>query len=102
MNTTELFRKMNEADAAWDADQMNLDLLRASDEAYAAYWRAHREAFDEWEAIPDCDAKYNAAINANDTEGCEEDPLRWSEIAMRSYIMLLDSGEYDANGNDNT
>jgi hypothetical protein len=83
--TTALFQAFTAADAAWNADELNLDLLRASDAAYAAYMAAVAATRAEWNAIPEGNGKFSAEINAHDTEGTDIDELFWLEIAIRTY-----------------
>jgi len=85
--TTELHQKVLDTDAAWKADEMNLDKLHASDKAFADYMAAMAAARKVWMALPAGDAKDSAETNADDTEGCAEDELFWLEIAIRTFEM---------------
>lgn len=89
--TTDLYRAHVAADAAWQADELNLDLLNASDAAFAAYMAAVAEARRAWEALPDCDAKWSAETNAYDTEGTDIDELHWLQIAIRTFDIILEA-----------
>lgn len=98
MATTDLYRAMIETEAAWSADAMNLDLLRAADAAFSAHLAAEGAARDRWDAIPAGDAKDSAEQNAYDTEDTGADALRWYEIALRTYEMNVDTGAFPAAG----
>lgn len=98
MATTDLYRSHQAAEAAWRADDMNLELLRTSDAAYAALMAATKTAREQWEAIPASDAKSSAENNAYDTEGTAEDQLRWFEVAIMTYNMNIDGGDFNADG----
>jgi hypothetical protein len=87
MATTDLYQTCIEADAAFHADDLNLDKLRVSDAAFAAYQMAIKAARAEWYALPGGDLKDSAETNAHDTEGTEIDELYWFEIAIRTYEM---------------
>lgn len=97
---TTLFARMNAADAAFRADDMNLDLLHVLEAAEKAYfaelaiWRAR------WTEIPTSDAKYSAETNAEDSEGTAEDELRYLQIAVRTYEMNIDAGYYNPDGSE--
>lgn len=57
--------------------------------AAAAYWAAESKAKAEWDAIPECDAKDSAMINADDMMGeglfSYENKLAWYVAAVASY-----------------
>ena len=87
MNTTDIYRAHVEAEAAYQADDLNLDLMHAANAAYRAYLAAVSQARAIWVALPEGDAKFSAETNAEDTEGCAEDELLWLEIAIRTFEM---------------
>jgi hypothetical protein len=89
--TTDIFQAHAAAEAAYQADDMNISLLNASDAAFAAYMKATATARDEWNALPKGDAKDSAETNAEDTEGTDVDQLYWYEIAIRTYEMIKDA-----------
>ncbi len=88
MNTTELYQKMIATEAAFTADDRNLDKMHAADAAFKAYHDARIAARNEWNALPAGDAKDSAETNAFDTEGCLEDELRWFQIAIGTWEMM--------------
>lgn len=83
--TTELYQAYTKAEAAWNAAEMDLDLLWAADAAYKAYSAELIAARDEWAALRDSEAKSSATTNAYDTEGTDEDELYWFQIALSTY-----------------
>lgn len=73
-------------EAAWRADDCNLDKLNAYEAAERA-WEARRsELRAQWNALPQNEAKDSAEDNANDSEGTE-DELVWLEVAIRGYYL---------------
>lgn len=85
MMFSKFYSALTEAQAKFDADPLSLDALKELESAEALYnaWVAGRRA--EWDAIPESDRKASAEENANETEGCMSDRLRWYEIAIGSY-----------------
>lgn len=82
---TELHIAMTAAEAAWRADDMNLDKLHSYEAAERAWNAAVAAKRAEWNALPEGDQKSSAHENADDTEGTFEDELYWLQIAVRSY-----------------
>lgn len=84
---SKFYSAMVEAQAKFDADPLSLDALRDLESAEALYnaWVAARRA--EWDEIPASGRKDSAEENANETEGCRDDRLRWYEIALGSYEL---------------
>ena len=72
-------------------------LFGAADKAFAAYVKAEGEAQARWYAIPDSAAKDSAYDNAYDTEGTLN-LLYWFQIALSTYAMNIDGGDYAADG----
>lgn len=87
MATTELYEILCTAEAAWNADALDLDLLNAYEAAERAYGDACAAKRAEWNALPACDEKSSAEQNADDTEDCELDRLRWLEVAIAGYYL---------------
>lgn len=87
MNTTALYNSMIEANAAFAADELNLEKLRVLEAAETAYYAAVAAKRAEWNARPTGDRKDSAEQNAVDTEGCEIDQLRWYEVALMTYNL---------------
>jgi hypothetical protein len=92
METTELFARHQATEAAYQADDMNLDLMRAADKAYAAFMAGVEKARKEWDALPKGHAKDSAEQNAFDTEGTDVDELYWFVIAIRTYEINVNDG----------
>ena len=87
MATTDLFETLKTAEAAWNADDLNLDLLYALEFAERAYGDAVAARRAKWNALPAGDTKSSAEENANDTEDCRFDRLRWFEVAICGYYL---------------
>jgi hypothetical protein len=92
MTTTELFQTYQAAEAAsnaaHEADAPDaIALGQVSDRAFAAWRAAVAEARTIWQSFPAGARKSSAETNAEDTEGCAEDELRWFDIAIRTYEM---------------
>lgn len=96
MATHPLFAAQQAAQAAFDADDLNLAKLQALDAADAAFYAALGAARAEWQALPEGDAKASAETNAYDTvveqEGALRDELYWLDIALRTYAMTPEGG----------
>lgn len=86
-NTTELFQAMNTAEAAWNANELNIELLHAYEATERAYFGKIAELRKIWDTLPDGERKDSAITNAYDTEGTEADELRWFEIALMTYEL---------------
>ena len=87
-NTTALYQIHVAAEAAMiAADYELITACQVADRAYAAYVAAVSAARAEWNALPVGERKDSAEQNAYDTEGCDEDELRWFEIAISTYEM---------------
>lgn len=90
---TDLFAKLNAAEAAYEAFGFNVSLdqldacfeaLRALEDARCAYYSAIRERKAVWDTLRG-ENRGSAIDNAYDTEGTDTDELYWLEIAIRSY-----------------
>jgi hypothetical protein len=95
---TNLYQVHLAAEAAMIASDYTLESCQVADTAYAAYRTAVVAARTAWLAISSSDAKSSAETNAEDTEGTAVDELRWLEVALATYRMNLESGDYTAEG----
>lgn len=84
--TTE-YAALKVAEDAFMADDMNLDKLHALDAAEAVFFGALKVARAEWMALPDGPAKFSAETNAEDTEGCDTDELKWLRVALSTHQL---------------
>lgn len=83
-NTTDLFQRVQAAEAAFALNN-DLVVLHKLEDAERAYYDAVAAARAEWNVLPAGDRKDSAEQNAYDTEGCDVDELRWFEIAIMSF-----------------
>jgi hypothetical protein len=94
MFTTEVYAAYVAAEAAYNSDSMNLDLMRVADAAFSRYMQEIKVAREKFESLPDCLAKDSAITNAYDTEGTDKDELYWFEIALRTFDLMIDEPGY--------
>ena len=87
MATTELYEVLRAAEKAYNENDLSLDLLNAYETAERAYYAAVYAKEAEWKALPASDTKSSAEENADDTEDCEFDRLRWLEVAICGYYL---------------
>ena len=87
MATTELYEALCKAEKAFNENDLSLDLLNAYEAAERAYGDAVAAKRAEWNTLPASDDKSSAEENADDTEDCELDRLRWLEVAIAGYYL---------------
>ena len=92
--TTKLFQAHQAAEAAMQEGDYAIELQYAADRAFAAWIDAVKAARAEWMALPEGPAKFSAETNAEDTEGCAEDELRWFQIALATYEMNINDKDF--------
>lgn len=83
---------MQSTEAAFLADDPSLASrakLEVADKARTEYFAALIAARNVWDAIADGEAKWSAEQNADDTEGCLTDQLRWLQIAIATHEEIL-------------
>ncbi len=87
MATTELYEICRTAEAAWNETGLDIDRLNAYEKAERAYGNAVAAKRAEWNALPNDEQKMSAEQNADETEDCELDRLRWLEVAIGGYHL---------------
>lgn len=86
------------AEAAFQADELSFDKMKAANAAFAAYNDAEGKAEAAWAAIPASDAKDSAHSNADDTDGAYMCRLVWLYFAASTYQSNMDCGDFNADG----
>jgi hypothetical protein len=84
--TTALYEALRNAEKAFN-DENTIASLDAYEQAERIYENTVGAKRTEWRAIAEGSTKMSAATNADETEGCELDRLRWLEIAIMTYHM---------------
>lgn len=96
MTTTELYQAMHAAkQKEEDCDYSILKLTHAAIDAENAWGAALQIARMTFEALPANKAADSAITNANETEDCDVDKLRWYEIALLTYDEMIQLPGYD-------